>query len=301
MGDGDKTSVLKDTRETLNIELEKAKKEEACFIIIRGQPQGKRYILSKDQMFLGRDPSADLSVNDANISRKHAEIVRRNDVIFLKDLDSTNGTFINDKRLHGEAELKKEDMIKVGNTILKYLPRGELETYYMGTLETAAHTDALTKTFNKGYIMEALETEFKRAKALHHEFSLLILDLDHFKKVNDTHGHDAGDMVLREVANLVKSKVLPSHALFGRFGGEEFLILLPKTSGEAAAELAEKLRAQMEATHFNYEGKRIPVTASIGVTEMSLEIESATMLFKTADKAVYKAKNQGRNQVCVER
>lgn len=301
MGDGDKTTVLKGSQETLNVELEKAKKEEASLIVIRGQPQGKRYILSQDVMALGRDPSVPLAINDNNVSRRHAEIMKRDEKVFIKDLGSTNGTFINDKQIKGEVELHKEDMIKVGSTILKYLPKGELETYYIGTLEMAAHTDALTKAFNKGYIMEALEVEFKRAKALHQDFSLIIFDLDHFKKINDGYGHDAGDLVLREVAALVRTKVLPESALLGRFGGEEFLVLLPNTGIDTAADIAEKLRSTIEKTNFNYEGKRLPVTSSAGVAELSLEIESSQSLFKLADKAVYQAKNGGRNQVCVGR
>ena len=268
-------------------------------IVIRGEPQGKRYLLNEDLMALGRDPSVPLAINDSNVSRRHAEIIKRDGKVFIKDLGSTNGSFINDKKIEGEAELHKEDMIKIGNTILKYLPQGELETYYIGTLEMAAHTDSLTKAFNKGYIMEALEAEFKRAKALHTDFSLIILDLDHFKKINDGFGHDAGDMVLREVSLLVRTKILPERGVFGRFGGEEFMILLPGHGEQSAAELAEKLRSMLEKTSFNYEGKRMPVSASLGVAEIAVDVENAQALFKTADKAVYQAKNGGRNQVCV--
>lgn len=301
MGSGDKTVAITGEQATVNLELEKAKSAEASLIVIRGQPQGKRYILNQESMIMGRDAAVALSVNDNNVSRKHAEIIKKGDKVFLKDLGSTNGTFINDKQISGEVELHKEDMIKLGNTILKYLPKGELETYYIGTLEMAAHTDALTKAFNKGYIMEALETEFKRARALHQDFSLIILDLDHFKKINDTFGHDAGDLVLREVSQIVKTKVLPQNALFGRFGGEEFLVLLPLTNVDAATEVGEKLRSTLEKTNFMYEGKRMPVTASVGVAEASLDVESAQGLFKLADKAVYQAKNGGRNQVCIGR
>jgi len=301
MGDGDKTTVLKGTQETVNLELEKAKKEEASLIVIRGQPQGKRYILTQDIMAMGRDPSVPLAINDNNVSRRHAEILKKDGKVFIKDLGSTNGSFINDKQITGEVELHKEDMIKIGNTILKYLPKGELETYYIGTLEMAAHTDSLTKAFNKGYIMQALESEFKRARALHQDFSIIIFDLDHFKKINDTFGHDAGDLVLKEVSNIARTKVLPESAIFGRFGGEEFLILLPNTGVDAATDLAEKLRSSLEKTSFNYEGKRMPVTSSLGVAELGLDIDSAQSLFKLADKAVYQAKGGGRNQVCIGR
>jgi len=295
---GEKTVVLRGDSETLKVEREAAKQHAACLIIIRGQPQGKRYELSKNSMFIGRDVAAEIMLNDQNASRKHAEVIVEGEVVKLKDNGSTNGTFVNDKAIKEPVVLRKEDMIKIGNTILKFLPAGELEIYYLGTLESAAHTDPLTKVYNKGYIMESLEAEFKRARALHQDFSLIILDLDHFKKVNDTYGHDAGDYVLKEVSALVRLKVLPKEAIFGRFGGEEFMILLPNTGLEAATQVGENVRAGLEKHQFVYEGTRIPVTASIGVAESALDVDNFNSLFKLADKAVYQAKHGGRNQVC---
>lgn len=295
---GDKTVVLRGDSDTLKTEKQAAKDQLACLIVIRGTPQGKRFELSKSNMFIGRDPSADIVLVDQNASRKHAEIIKEGEDVKLRDNGSTNGTFVNDKQIKEAVTLRKEDMIKVGNTILKYLPAGELEIFYLGTLESAAHTDALTKIYNKGYIMESLEAEFKRAKALHTELSVIIFDLDHFKKINDTHGHDAGDFVLKEVTQLARTKAIPKNAIFGRFGGEEFLILLPQTALEAAKQIGEQLRSAIETHAFNYEGKRLPVTSSVGVAELALDVDSHTALFKLADKAVYQAKSSGRNKVC---
>lgn len=297
----EKTKVLSGDSDTLKTEKEKAKDQEACLIVVRGTPQAKRFMLTEDSMFIGRDASAQITVNDQNVSRKHAEVLRVGEEIQIRDNGSTNGTFVNDKQVKGNVTLRKEDMIKVGNTILKFLPKGELEIFYLGTLESAAHTDSLTKLYNKGYIMEALEAEFKRAKALHTDLSIVILDLDHFKKINDTHGHDAGDYVLKEMAAIVRSKGLPKTAIFGRFGGEEFLILLPGQALEAAVQVAETTRSVIEKHAFTYEGKRLPVTSSIGVAELALDVDSQQALFKLADKAVYQAKNSGRNQVCTAR
>lgn len=296
--ESDKTVVIKGESDTLKVEKEQAKDQEACLIVIRGTPQGKRFEINKPSMFIGRDATAEIAVNDPNVSRKHAEVLRKGDEISIRDNHSTNGTFLNDKPLKETTTLRKEDMIKLGSTILKFLPKGELEIFYLGSLESAAHTDPLTKVYNKGYIMEALEAEFKRAKALHQDYSIIILDLDHFKKINDTHGHDAGDFVLKESCNMMRSKALPKNAIFGRFGGEEFLILLPNTALEAATQQAEIIRSSLEKTEFIYEKKRIPVTASIGVAEMAVDVDSHTALFKLADKAVYQAKGGGRNQVC---
>jgi two-component system cell cycle response regulator len=294
----DKTVLLKGDSDTLKVEREAAKNSNAVLLIVRGTPQGKQFAITKDKMFIGRDATADIVLNDQNASRKHAQIFKEGSEIKLKDNGSTNGTFLNDKLLKESATLRKEDMLKIGNTILKFLPAGELEIFYMGQLENAAHTDPLTKIFNKGYIMESLEAEFKRAKALHHDLSVVILDLDHFKKINDTHGHAAGDYVLKEVCNIVRTKALPKNSIFGRFGGEEFLVLLPSTSLEAATQLAENVRSTIEKHAFVYENKRMPVTSSVGVAEIAVDVDSHMALFKLADKAVYQAKTSGRNQVC---
>ncbi|MGZ3688609.1 MAG: diguanylate cyclase [Bdellovibrionota bacterium] len=298
---GEKTTVLKVDQETLKREIQKAKEQEACLIIIRGTPQGHRFFLTQEEMVIGRDPAADISIADQSISRKHAKVSKRDGKVVLTDMGSSNGTLVNDKKVDTNSTigLSKEDMIKLGNTILKYLPAGELEILFYGNMDTAAHTDPLTRIYNKGYLLEALEAEFKRAKALHTDFSVLFFDLDHFKKVNDTFGHDAGDYVLKEFTQIVKASHLRPKDVFARYGGEEFVVLLSNTSAKAAGELAEKIRASVEAHAFIYEGKRIPVTTSLGVTELTALTESAQTLIKNADKALYTSKQTGRNKVTI--
>src|SRR4051794_20000902 len=229
----DKTTVLQGDQSTLNAELQKAKEQEACLIIIRGVPQGHRFFLTQKEMTIGRDPKVEFGVPDQGISRKHAQINKSSSKVTLTDLGSSNGMFINDKKVEWSKPilLAKEDMIKIGNTIFKFLPAGELEILFYGNLGSAAHTDSLTKIYNKGYLLEALEAEFKRAKALHTDFSLLFFDLDHFKKVNDTYGHDAGDYVLKEFAQLIRGGHLKPKDIFARYGGEEFCVLLSNTNG----------------------------------------------------------------------
>ena len=298
---GDKTTVLQGDPETLRRELQKAKEQEACLIIIRGTPQGHRFFLTQPEMTIGRDPAADISIADQGISRKHAKTVKDSDHIRLQDLGSANGTFINDKKIPpGQSViLAKEDMVKLGNSILKFLPAGELEILFYGNLGSAAHTDPMTGIYNKGYLTEALEAEFKRAKALHTEFSVIFFDLDHFKKVNDTHGHDAGDFVLKETTSLIRAGHIRPKDVFARYGGEEFVILLGNTNAKAAAEIAEKIRAAIEGRTYTYEGKKLPITISMGVAELSATVESAQTLLKAADKALYSAKTGGRNRVVI--
>jgi diguanylate cyclase (GGDEF)-like protein len=250
-------------------------------------------------MIIGRDPAADISVADQGISRKHAKLTKKNGKVILTDLGSSNGTFVNDKKVNegNTVTLAKEDMIKVGNSILKFLPAGELEILFYGNLGSAAHTDLMTKIYNKGYLLEALEAEFKRAKALHSDFSLIFFDLDHFKKINDTYGHDAGDYVLKEITSLIRTSQIRPKDIFARYGGEEFVILLANTSLKVAIDLAERIRASVESHAFIYEGKRLPVTTSLGVSELRAEVESASTLLKAADKALYASKTGGRNRV----
>ncbi|MBI2711370.1 MAG: GGDEF domain-containing protein [Bdellovibrio sp.] len=295
----DKTTVLLGDQSTLKAELQKAKEQEACLIIIRGSPQGHRFFLTAPEMTIGRDPGVEISVADQSISRKHAKVSKEGGGVKLTDLGSSNGTFVNDKKVDSGASviLVKEDMVKVGNTILKFLPAGELEILFYGNLGSAAHTDPLTRIYNKGYLLEALEAEFKRAKALHTEFSVIFFDLDHFKKVNDTYGHDAGDYVLKELTNLIRTGHIRPKDIFARYGGEEFVILLGNTPAKGAQEIAERIRLAVETHAFVYEGKRLPVTTSMGVSELRADIESSSTLLKAADKALYAAKTGGRNRV----
>jgi len=299
--DNDKTRVLQ-TNPSIRRDIEQAKEAQACLIVIRGDRPGHKYPLHQDSLIMGRDPSTDISLNDPSISRKHAEITQKDGKVFIADLGSSNGTSINSRKLTAGEKvlLAKEDIIQLGQSlVLKYLPAGELETLYMGDLGSAIHTDALTGVHNKGYLLEALEVEFKRARALHSDFSILFLDLDHFKKVNDTYGHDAGDYVLKTFAGLVKSSFVRPKDVFARYGGEEFVILMGNTTQKMGAEIAERIRCAVEVFAFQYENTRIPVTSSLGLATLGPQYESATALLKAADQALYQAKNSGRNRVRV--
>jgi len=297
----DKTAVLSDDQATLKKDLQRARQAEACLIIVRGTPQGHRFFVTQDEMVIGRDPAVEISVADQGISRRHAKVTRSGGKVLITDLGSSNGTSVNDKKLAANEPqpLNKEDMIKLGNTIFKFLPAGELEILAWENLGSAAHTDPMTRIFNKGYLLEALDAEFKRAKALHTDFSILFFDLDHFKKINDGYGHDAGDYVLKEFTALVKTSYLRPKDIFARYGGEEFVVLLANTNAKVAQELAERIRAAVETHAFVYEGKRLPVTTSMGIAELRTDIESAQTLLKAADKALYSAKQTGRNRVVV--
>ena len=162
-----------------------------------------------------------------------------------------------------------------------------------------ADRDGLTRIYNRQSFDERLVYEIKRRARYRHDLSLLMVDLDHFKSVNDTYGHKAGDMVLRKVGEILTS-VFRTTDLCARYGGEEFVVLLPHTSEEAAWKLAERVRTAIEGCSFHFDGKDFAITASIGVA--SVEGSSLTTdddLVIKADKALYQAKNNGRNMVVV--
>ncbi|MGK5086745.1 GGDEF domain-containing protein, partial [Bdellovibrionota bacterium FG-2] len=244
-GLNEETTVLHGEGTTLSRDLRKAKEQEACLIIIRGVPQGHRFFLTQDSMIIGRDVEADISLSDQSISRKHARVEKKAGKVFLIDLRSANGTFINDKKVSPNVQqaLAKEDMVKLGNLILKFIPAGEFETLAWGAMNQSKITDALTLIYNKGYLVEALSAEFKRAKALHTDFSMIIFDLDHFKKINDGHGHDAGDYVLKEFSRLIRSSYLRPKDIFARYGGGGIVIFFCETNATKAPGIAGRIRA----------------------------------------------------------
>ncbi len=298
----DKTAILGLDQETINRELQKAKEQPACLILIRGTPQGHRYFITQDEMIIGRDPAADISIADQSISRKHAKVIQEGSIVKIEDLGSSNGTAINGKKLEPGhvAKLAKEDLVKIGNSIVKYLPAGEIEIIFYGNLNQAANTDPLTRCFNKGYFLEAIDAEVKRAKALSTSLALLFFDLDHFKKVNDTYGHEGGDFVLKEFTQLVRGMgLITNKDIFARYGGEEFCLLMPGKTVQEAEQTAEALRGKIQTHPFIYEAKRIPVTTSVGVSELKGEMDSPADLIKAADKALYESKQGGRNRVTV--
>ncbi len=300
-GEGDVTRVLNPATDTLKIDLELAKATDPMLIVIRGSLQGKKYSLKgASKYLLGRDKSVEIQVEDANVSRQHAQITAEGEKMFLEDLGSRNGTFVNDQNIGSEKRaLEKEDMIKVGSTVLKYLPAGQLETLYHINLTNAAYMDKLTGLYNRKYISEVLEVECKRAKALHSNLSVILFDIDNFKKVNDTYGHDGGDHVLAELGQQVKASGLRERDLAGRYGGEEFIVVLTNSGIEQAAEVAERIRKRIEAHAFMYEGQKIPVTVSMGVATVKKEYADSTAVYKAADKALYDSKHAGKNRVTV--
>lgn len=295
------TRTLNVAAEIAKIDRELATSTAPVLIVIRGIPQGKRYLLEGQNTFvLGRGQAADIQIDDANVSRHHLQIVLEGDRISITDMGSRNGSYLNDELIgRATVELAKEDMIKVGNTILKYLPAGQFETLYHINIANAAHRDPLTDLFNRQYISEVLEVEFKRAKALHTAMSVVFFDIDDFKAINDAFGHEGGDHVLISLGACLKGLGLREHDLAGRFGGEEFIVVLSNSPADEAAEAAEKIRKGIEDYAFMYAGKRIPVTVSLGVATIKPDSRRGADVLRMADTAMYESKRNGKNRVTI--
>lgn len=296
--DSDSTQTINPAKDVLQIDKERAKVTDPVLIVIRGTPQGKKYSLENSEYILGRDKTADIQLQDDSVSREHAKVSKTSAGVYIEDFRSHNGTFVNAENIGLKKRLlAKEDMIKLGSTVLKYLPAGELETLYYTNLTNAASMDKLTDLYNRDYISEVLEVEFKRAKALHSNFSIVLFDIDDFKRINDVYGHPGGDYVLSAIGKTVKASGLRKHDMAGRYGGEEFLIILPGANQQQASDVAERIRKSIENHHFTYEKKKIHVTVSLGVASLKDTHGASSDLYKAADRALYDSKRAGKNKV----
>ena len=270
-----------------------------CMVVIYSSDSrqfGKRYVLERDSLTMGRGQENVVVLDNDSVSRRHCRIERRNAAWYVVDLDSTNGTYVNDD-LVKEYQLRRGDQVKIGDTIMKYLSGSDVEAQYHETIYKMTIVDGLTQVHNKRYLMETLEREIPRGRRHGRPLSVLMFDIDHFKTINDTFGHLAGDYVLKEMATLVKSRLRPDD-IFGRYGGEEFCGLLPETPLVGAGAIADDLRKRVAEKKFTFENENIPVTVSIGCAELSPEMDS-TGLIKAADDKLYEAKRSGRNKVCL--
>jgi len=274
--------------------------DEACLVEIYGPTLGRKYTLAAYETTIGRGENADIILEELdNVSRNHCSVLLKPDGVYLKDNGSTNGTYLNNVEVRGETNLRSGDLIKVGSAIFKFLFGGELgsiEAQYHEEIYRLTIIDGLTQVYNKRYLLEFLDREIARAQRHQRSLSLVMLDIDHFKKINDTYGHLAGDYVLREMASALKTRIRKEEC-FARYGGEEFVLALPEASHENTLFLADKLRKIVEQHPFVFEGKRIGVTFSAGVVDLKASHDNAQAFLKDADEKLYEAKKQGRNRV----
>jgi len=297
MANDDATVVLTDIKAALSAAENEAAQKPAALLVVGGDLNGTIFDLAEEETSVGRNPDNSIPLEFNGISRYHFKLIASDEGHCIVDAGSRNGTFINNQKIQAETLLKKGDMVKLGNIALKYLPKGDPERLTYDKLQLEANTDGHTGCYNKTFFNNGLDLEVKKSKVTGSPLSLILFDLDHFKKLNDNYGHDAGDFVLKDISGIIRAGGVRDQDIFARYGGEEFVILLPKTNLKQAFEIAERLRKLVENHEFNYEGKRLPVTMSVGVADYRQGVTIGTDLFKRADEAVYKSKQGGRNQV----
>lgn len=273
-----------------------ARGDEAYVIVIAGPNVGEMFKIG-DGAFIGRGTESAIRLTDTEISRKHAHLRIIAGKVVVEDLGSTNGTFVNGVPVDRLA-LKDGDKIQVGTTtILKFSYHDDLEEQFQRQMYESALRDGLTGAFNKKYFLERLEAEVAFAARHGSPLSLLLFDLDHFKRINDTYGHLAGDYVLTTLSKFVATTIRQED-VFARYGGEEFTVLSRGIASLGAAQFAERMREGIDQYDFIYEGQKMPVTISVGIASIPQPpINTPHLLVDAADKALYVAKEAGRNRI----
>jgi len=261
---------------------------------------GKYWTLdSKKPVYIGRSKKCGVSISDPSISKKHLMVFLDEDseTFIVRDQKSTNGTVINDKAIPPEKDVEISDNSKVtlGNIIFKFLDRGNPEIFSIAENFERAFLDSLTKIGNRFMLEKRAEILFKQSKRSKEPLSFIIFDIDHFKKINDTYGHLAGDFILTELCNISKSH-FRSNDLFVRSGGEEFCVIIQSLMARAE-KVIENIRKKIESHIFEYKDTKIKITISAGVTCKNEKDINWKDLYERADKLLYKSKNAGRNRV----
>ncbi len=271
---------------------------DACLVNLHppGPDIGRRIPLMSTQYIVGRDSEAGFVVSRSSVSRQHARLYTDEaGNWWVEDLSSTNGTFVNEARITAQ-QLTDADQVRFGDAIYKFLSGSNIESAYHEAIHNMAIQDGMTGIHNKRYFLEFLERELAVASRHGHPLTLVMFDVDHFKKVNDTHGHLAGDAVLKDLAGRIRPRIRRED-LFARYGGEEFACVLPSTALAGGVVFAEHLRTLIEERPCLFDGKSISFTISLGVTTLHKENVDGETLIKRADENLYAAKHAGRNRV----
>ena len=277
--------------------------EKRAYLLVLAGPQfGSIFPLAGGRdLVLGRREDADVQISDDGVSRVHASIRVQGEGAVLKDLGNANGTYVDGKRVP-DAHIEHGARIQVGgHTTLKFIWADELDARYRMKLAEGALQDPLTGLYNRRHFDERLSSELAAAQRHGRPVSILMIDVDHFKTVNDEHGHLAGDEALKMVAFVLRGAVRKEDVL-ARYGGEEFVVIARETLLEGARVLAERIRRAVERSHCAWQGRDLGVTVSIGVTVSAglsqfVEGRSEREAIEAADRALYLAKQGGRNRV----
>jgi diguanylate cyclase (GGDEF)-like protein len=267
-------------------------------VMIAGPDLGLRVDVAEGQLTIGRDSSCDVVLPLGGVSRVHCAIRREASGLWLRDHGSTNGTRRNGElvRAHDDVRLETGDLIAVGGAMFKLLDADGPEAEYHDRVFRTMALDGLTQLRNRRSLQDAIESEIARSRRHQHALSLLLVDVDRFKDVNDQHGHLAGDLVLQRVAALLAKHGRRENCT-ARFGGDEFAIVCAETGLAGATVFAQRIRGAVEHEEILVGGVPIEVTISVGVAEWKPQMRQPEDLIAMADAALYRAKHAGRNRV----
>jgi two-component system cell cycle response regulator len=270
----------------------------SCLVSIYGPDLGRRHLLERSELLIGRDESCDVCVPIDTISRRHCRISTRAEGVFLCDLGSTNGTWVDDEPLKPRAErpLHSGQRVRVGAAIFTFLQGNDVEALYHEEIHRLAVVDGLTRAYNRRHLLEFLEREMRRSHRHRRPLSVVLFDVDHFKRINDDFGHLTGDAVLRELADRVRARIR-SEDCFARHGGEEFAVVLAESDLASARAFAERVRERVAGTPFEADGASIRVTVSVGVATLTADLQEPERFLAAADERLHQAKAAGRDRV----
>ena len=267
---------------------------------VHGTEMGRVRVLSQSNVLLGRSTDADVWIGDDGVSRKHARLVLDGDTYVVEDLKSANGTFVQGEKVSRHV-LADGDQVQLGpSAVFRYSVTDEDQKNLLEQLYSTSVTDALTGARNREYLDALLVTELSYSKRHDLALSFVLFDLDHFKRVNDTYGHPAGDAVLIEVAKVVRAEVRVEDCVC-RYGGEEFGVVLRNVDLVGARAMGERILAVIRELRVKHDTTTLEITASVGCAS-ARELADATpnSLIELADKRLYVAKKSGRNRVVAE-
>ena len=285
----------------IDIEKRVADPHPAYMLVVSGGIPGTMVRLSEQATRLGRSAECSFQISDITVSRDHA-VVMTDELgsVQVRDEGSTNGTFVNGKRIHAHrlVELADGDRVQLGtNIVFKLVRLDPTDEQFQREMFERTVRDTLTGLYNRAYLLDQIGVLAERGAAQGIGLAVLMLDIDHFKQINDRYGHLAGDDVLRQVAAVIRESTR-SEDLVARFGGEEFVVVLPVSVPDLAAERAERIRSNLAERCIVAEGTEIRVTASIGLAFAAPgRTRNEMALIMTADEALYHAKADGRNRV----
>ncbi|HEY3664975.1 MAG TPA: GGDEF domain-containing protein [Polyangiaceae bacterium] len=275
-------------------------KDRHLLVRVKGAELGRVCRLPPEQFRIGRSQDCELWLGDDGVSRKHARIFQEGTTYLIEDTESANGTFVQGQRVSRQV-LRDGDVIQFGPTaIFRYTVTDESQEALLQQLYDASVTDALTGAHNREHFDTQLRSELSYARRHKADVSLAFFDVDHFKRVNDTYGHPAGDAVLVALANTIRN-MIRNEDVFARYGGEEFALILRGIDCVGANTVGERLRERVEAMRVPTDAGELRVTVSVGCSSFAdLEEKTPEALVSAADKRLYAAKHAGRNRVVSE-